>query len=145
MEKIIELKNLIYGFNFVKGDYEAAACQLLQFSRLYEQSNISDAEKLREEFDPKKRLGWLATASSVLCKRYLSAEAREREGLVKIFFAAYSFDNMGFGYDSVVLLTHCKAELQNDIAKSKKIWCSFEPITTNTIAVKNLRNKIFHS
>lgn len=59
-------------------------------------------------------------------------------------FAMYSFDNLGYGYDSVLDIIDISTLLRDDDERlAKEAWLPFKDLTTNKTAQKNLKNKLF--
>ena len=56
----------------------------------------------------------------------------------------YSFDNLGFGYDSVLDIIDISTLLRDDDERlAKEAWLPFKDLKTNKTAQKNLKNKLF--
>ena len=88
-------------------------------------------------------MGWLRIASTVFSKFFDQVEVSEKDKLVKIFFALYSFENLDFGYDAVLDLITVSNKMENYLYLAKKNWNIYSDITSNTIARENVESTLF--
>lgn len=125
MKHIDQTIEIIKNFTFKKHDYIGAKEQLSQFSDSYAKLNLQEANDLRSIFKAKDRFGWLCVASTVFLELFPDANTLLKEELTKIFFAFYSFDNLDFGYDSVLYVIEvkkCVIEQHQTFAKKTGLY-----------------------
>ncbi len=138
------LQLLVETFKFAKQGYSSAEEQLIEFANLYAKLDPGSADQLRASIDSKVRLGLFGTASSLFQHSFPKAAETQRVRLLRIVFAMYSFDNLGFGYDSVRhIIDISKFIREEHELLAKKAWLPFRELTTNQIARNNLENHIF--
>lgn len=135
--------NIVANFVFKKGDYLGAEEQFSRFADSYVKLSIEEAQLLRSKFKAKDRLGWLQVFLTIFCKFFSDADISHKNRLCKIFFALYSFDNLGVGYDSVNCVILISGELKKHTELARRNWDLFSKLTSNDLAVGNLENKIF--
>jgi hypothetical protein len=143
MDKIVEIFDVIDKFHFTKGGYAEAEDHLLKFADCYAELNAEEAEFLRSQFDEKDRLGWFRVASSLFRHSFPKAGTEQKNKLCKIFFALYSFDNLEFGYDSIMDVISISSLIKPHIGMAKKNWGVYRRLTSNSLARNNLEAKIF--
>lgn len=145
MSRIDAAYDIVTNFQFKANDYSEAGVQFLRFSEEFVQLNASEADTLRSVFDSKDRFTLFGIAASVFRERIEDSEKRQKSNLCRIFFALYSFDNLEFGYDSLLYLEENSGKFKKIQELAKESWLPFKALTTNELAWKNLENKIFTS
>lgn len=143
MAEINTTRDIVNKFDFRKDDYFGAEEQLARFADSYSKLNAEEADCLRSDFQAKDRLKWLRIASTLFCKFFSDAGISRKNRLCKIFFALYSFDNLEFGFDSVMDVISVSDQMKNHADLAKKNWESFSKLTSNDAARNNLENKIY--
>ncbi len=143
MTDINKTQDIVAGFVFKKGDYLGAEEQLLIFADSYAKLTVEEADILRSKFKAKDRLGWLRIASTLFCKLFYDADILHKDKLCKIFFALYSFENLDFGFDSVIDVISVSEKLKSYTELARKNWDLFSKLTSNDMARNNLENNIF--
>ena len=145
MNQIDKVRDIVENFEFTKGDYQGAEEQLYDFAECYAQLSIDEADELRCSFDARQRHSWLRVASTLFTKEFDEADMLRKDRLCKIFFALYSFDNLEFGYDSVMDIISISDQMKGHVEMAQKNWVIFSKITTRDTARNNLENKLFTS
>lgn len=140
---IDEAKNIVDNFSFSKGDYIGAKDQLEKFSQIYMQLSVEQTNNLRGSYTAKERLGWLRIATTLFDKYFNDADYADKEKLIRIFFALYSFENLEFGFDGIMDLISVSDQMKNDIDLAKQNWSYFRELTSSVDAKNNLEKKIF--
>ena len=143
MDPIEKLTDLTRNFAFEKGDYEGVKIQFLKFAENYSQLNIDEADRLRDSIDAKIRMGWFGVSTSLFLHSVIDANSIQKDELCLILFAFYSFDNLDFGYDSLLDLARVSNILNENNATAKKNWLIFKKLTRRKIDIDKLENNIF--
>ncbi len=143
MDPVEKLTDLAHSFVFEKGDYEGVKVQFLKFTENYSKLNIEEADRLRDSFDAKIRLGWFGVSTRLFLHSIIDANATQKDELCMILFAFYSFDNLDFGYDSLLDLARVSNALNANNAIAKKNWPIFKKLTSRKIAIDNLESNVF--
>ncbi len=143
MTKVSVVENIVDRFSFAKGDYAGAESQLLKFAENYVQLSRSEAETVRCRYDSKMRLGWFRIAASLFEKLFADASHEQQQNLLKIFFALYSFENLGFGYDALMNVIKVSDQIKESDQDVIALWADYKTLTSNILAVDNLENKVF--
>jgi hypothetical protein len=143
MKHIDQTIEIVKNFTFKKHDYIGAKEQLSQFSDSYARLNLEEANYLRSIFKAKDRFGWLCVASTVFLELFPDANTLLKEELTKIFFAVYSFDNLDFGYDSVLYVIEVKKCMIEQRKTLVKNWALYAGITSSITAKDNLEGHLF--
>jgi hypothetical protein len=141
---IEDLLLVVEELSFRKYEYSDAESQLSDFANRFVELDPNSADQLRECFDSKVRLGLFRTASSLFRHSFPTALGVQKARLLRIVFAMYSFDNLNFGYDSVLDVIDISKLLQDqERCLAKEAWLPFKKLTTNKIAQGNLENHLF--
>ncbi len=143
MTDINTVYDIVNSIKFEYKDYLGAELQLLEFADNYAKLSPEEAEELRSVFDSKQRLGLFATSTSLFRKCFTEADAAQKDRLCKIFFALYSFDNLDFGYDSLLHVMSVADQIKAHRDLAKKHWNQFKVLTSRSNAIGNLENKLF--
>lgn len=143
MSSVDELRLMVENLSFRKHQFSNAERQLIEFADLYRKLDPSRADQLRSFFDSKDRLGLFRTAASLFRRYFPDAVEAQKTRLFQCLFATYSFDNLGFGYDSVLDIIDISSLLEDqDSLLAKETWLPFKGLTTNQIAASNLENHL---
>lgn len=145
MTQSIDIKKFASNPQFNEGDYIDAEKKMYSFYEKYSNITKEEALEIRNSIDPKYRAKLFRIASSILKKLYEKSNELEKERLIKIFFASFSFDNLNFSYNSIHEINKCTSFLKEDITLSRKIWEGFKPKTSNKTAIETIEKKIFSS
>jgi hypothetical protein len=143
MNIVEDLEEVVSSFTLYGRDDASNDSQLFAFAEKYANLSPKEADELRSKFDAKYRLKVFTIASLLLNKKYDQSSTSEKERLLAIFFASYSFDNLGFGYDSVRYVIDNENYVKEDLQLSRVIWGRFKNNTTNHIAFGNIENRFF--
>lgn len=117
--------------------------KLSAFADCYKKLSADDAKILRSGFDSKYKLGAFQSATALLQIKFGKFGSTSDRTLLEIFFALYSFDNLEFGYDSVISVIDASIILKGHEVLAKAIWLPFSVLTDNETAKRNLENKLF--
>ena len=142
MTKVEELFELMGGLTFEKHGYAEAERQLTAFAGLYVALSPEEVRMLRGKVDGKKRLGLFQIASSIVMRLFHAAEIEQKRRLFNIMFATYSFDNLGFGYDTLIYLNGLVPLIRSDIQLARECWPPFKALSDDSRAINNLETTL---
>ena len=142
MELVEKLAGMARNFVIEKGDYEGVKVQFLKFSEIYSQLNKHEADRLRDLFDPKIRHGWFKVTTSLFSNCFINVDSLQKDDLCGILFAFYSFDNLDFGYDSLLDLDSVANMFSENSTIVNKNWNVFKKLTSRKVARDNMQSII---
>ena len=141
--KISTLQGIVDDFQFSKGNYAGAERQLSAFAECYSHLSPSQAQSLREMYSAKERLGWFKVGVSLVNKLFDDAPAQQKQDLLKIFFAFYSFENLDFGYDALMDVIDVSSKIKERNIGAENLWYIYRKLTKSQVAIRNLESKCF--
>lgn len=116
--------------------------QLIFFSSLFAELTKSEVDILRSSYDAKFKLDIFSLSSIVFHSFFIESNLNRKKELLIMLYTLYCFDNLDFGYDSVLRLISTADLIKNDVELAKELWLPFENITCE-LARENLKNKFF--
>lgn len=142
MSKLDEAFDIITSFRIKHHDQFDITDQALDFANCYISLSLNEASTLRDCFDAKEKLSKFRLMARNFQDRFEDADLTEKSELLTSLFALYSFDNLEFGYDSVLNLIDISDLVTNFQTLAKKQWKPFN-LLTSSLASANLANKLF--